>query len=278
MNTVISVLNQKGGTGKTTSVVTIAHCLAKKGYRVLVIDLDPQANATLSLDIYPEDFNISISKVLIDDELPLSNIILPVKIKNLYLAPADSSLGSVDINLADSKEKQFKLRNKIRSSNFEYDFILIDCPPSLGLLPINALAASRYVLIPMLAKYLALEGLKQMVISIEKVGQELNPALELLGILFCMVDFRLDITKPSIDLVKKSFKDKVFEQFVDFSPEFDEAVVVKETVLEYAPASRGALDYSNITDHMLKILSNPQKGIMPGWFDSLIDLFRPHRP
>lgn len=278
MNTVISVLNQKGGTGKTTSVVTIAHCLVKKGYRVLVIDLDPQANATLSLDIYPEDFNISISKVLIDDELPLSNIILPAKIKNLHLAPADSSLGSVDINLADSKEKQFKLRNKIRSSNFKYDFILIDCPPSLGLLPINALAASRYVLIPMLAKYLALEGLKQMVISIEKVRQELNPDLELLGILFCMVDFRLDITKPSIDLVRKSFKDRVFERSIHFCPEFDEAVVVKETVLEYAPASAGALDYDNVTDHILKILGNPQKGIMPGWLDSLKDLFISHRP
>jgi chromosome partitioning protein len=277
MATVISAINQKGGTGKTTSVVSLAHCLAKKGYRVLIIDLDPQANATLAADIYLEDFSLSMDKVLIDDSLPLANVILPTKIKDIYLAPAAASLGNVDINLANSKDKQFKLRKKIKELNFKCDYILIDCPPSLGLLPVNALVASKYVLIPMLAKYLALEGLKQVTISIEKIRRELNPDLEILGILFCMVDFQLQITRPSIDLVRESFKDKVFEQVVHFCPEFDEAMVVKESILEYAPASTGALDYTAVTEAILKLLGSPPKNLAQNFFDSLIDLFRPRR-
>jgi chromosome partitioning protein len=274
MERVISAINQKGGTGKTTSVVSLAHCLVKKGYKVLIIDLDPQANATLSFNIYPGDFSASIAKVLIDDSTALSSIIMPTRIKDIYLAPADASLGSVDINLANSREKQFKLKKKIDSLNFKCDLVLIDCPPSLGLLPVNALVASRYVLIPMLAKYLALEGLKQMTISIEKIRRELNPDLEVLGILFCMVDLRLQITQPSIDLVRESFKDKVFERVISFCPEFDEATVVKETILEYAPDSQGALDYNNVTESILKILGNPPRNFMRDIFSSLADFLK----
>lgn len=275
---VISILNQKGGTGKTTTTVSLGHCLAQKGHQVLVVDLDPQANTTVSFDIYPKDFNASTAIALIDEEVSLSSIVIPTRIKGLYLAPADSSLGSVDINLANLQDKQFKLKKKIEKLNFKYDFILIDCPPSLGLLPINALVASNYVLIPMLAKYLALEGLKHMNISIEKVKQELNPEIEMMGILFCMVDFRLRITKASIALVKENFGDKVMDKHVRLCSKFDEAVIAKKTIFEYAPKSNGAIDYQEATECILdKITAKGQipRSRMLTIFDRLVYFLNP---
>lgn len=273
---VISVLNQKGGTGKTTSVVSLSHAFARKGYRVLVIDLDPQANSTISLNIGPPDFKNSMAKVLTDPALPLASVIMPTRIQGIYCAPADSSLGSADINLAAAGDKQFRLKKKIAGLNAAYDYIFIDCPPSLGLLPINALTASGYVLIPLLAQYLALEGLKHMTVSIEKVKNELNPDLAVLGILFCMVDMNLRMTQPGIDLVRESFKDIVLKQVIRFCPSFDEAVVMKETIFEYAPESPGSVDYTSAAEELLGLLkAEAPHSPFTSIFDRLRRILRP---
>lgn len=269
MATVISVFNQKGGTGKTTSVVSLSHAFAKKGYRVLAIDLDPQANSTISFNIGPGDFVNSIAKVLTDPSMSLASVIVPTRIKGIYCAPADPSLGSVDINLASAEDKQFRLKKKVDGLNAAYDYVFIDCPPSLGLLPINALTASRYVLIPLLAQYLALEGLRHMTVSVEKVKDELNPGLEILGILFCMVDTSLRMTQPGISLVRESFKKIVLKQVVKLCPSFDEAAVMKETIFEYAPESSGASDYSAVAAELLESLKTAPPNPFTSFFDRL---------
>jgi len=267
---ITAIINQKGGVAKTTTSINLAAGLVKQGAKVLLIDLDPQANSTISFNIGPDDFVNSTARVLTDPSLSLASVIVPTKIKNIYCAPADPSLGSADINLADAGDKQFRLKKKIDGLNAAYDFIFIDCPPSLGLLPVNALTASRYVLIPLLAQYLALEGLKHMTVSIEKVKNELNPDLEILGILFCMVDTSLRMTQPGIDLVRESFKDIVLKQVIRLCPSFDEAVVMKETIFEYAPESTGASDYAAAAAELLAML----KAIPPKPFAGIFDRLR----
>jgi len=247
MTRVISVVNQKGGTGKTTSVINISACLCGMGYKTLILDMEPQSNATLYLGVDPLSLKISMYDVLLKDALSIDEIILSTNVKNLHLAPAQVSLAKTDINLADKPNKQYRLKEKLSEIMSKYDYILIDCPPSLSLLPINALAASDEVIVPLQPKYLSLEGLKQLKSSLDRTRSELNPSLKVLGILFTMVDMRPKMAKYSMDLVREHFGGKVFNSIVRICSKFSEAPIAGQSIFEYAPKSRGAEDYKNVT-------------------------------
>jgi len=251
MTRVISVVNQKGGTGKTTSVINISACLARMGYKTLILDMEPQANATLYLGIDPLSLEISMYDVLLKEAVSLKEIILSTNIKNLHLAPAQVSLAKTDINLADKAGKQYRLKEKLSDIRAKYDYILIDCPPSLSLLPINALAVSDEAIIPLQPKYLSLEGLKQLKFSLDRTRDELNPSLQILGILFTMVDMRPRMTKHSMDLARGHFGEKVFNSVVRVCSKFNEAPITGQSIFDYAPKSKGAEDYRSITEEIV---------------------------
>jgi len=252
MARIISVVNQKGGTGKTTSVVNISARLCYMGYSTLIIDMEPQANATLYLGVTPTSLERSMYDVLLKEGVGLKDIIISTKIDKLHIAPAQVSLAKTDINLADKPDKQYKLRDNISDVRSDYDYILIDCPPSLSLLPVNALAASDEVIIPVQPKYLSLEGLKQLKDSLAKIKENLNPSLRILGILFTMVDMRPRMTRHSIDLAREYFGKEVFDVVVRICSKFNEAPIAGESIFEYAPKSKGAEDYKKVTDEILK--------------------------
>ncbi|OGW74745.1 MAG: hypothetical protein A2Z72_08055 [Omnitrophica bacterium RBG_13_46_9] len=251
MSRVISVVNQKGGTGKTTSVINISAYLARLGYKTLIVDMEPQANATLYLGIDPLSLEQSMYDVLLKEAVSLGDIILSTEIENLHIAPAQVSLSNTDINLADKPNKQYRLKEKLSSVKDRYDYIVIDCPPSLSLLPVNALTASDELIIPLQPKYLSLEGLKQLKVSLDRTRTELNPSLKMLGILFTMADMRLKMTKHCMDLVKEHFGDKVFSSVIRVYSKFNEAPITGQSIFEYAPQSRGAEDYKSLTEEIV---------------------------
>jgi len=252
MTRVISVVNQKGGTGKTTSVINIAACLCRMGHKVLIVDMEPQANATLYLGIDPLSLEISMYDVLLKEAVSLNDIILSTHIENLHLAPAQVSLSKTDINLADKANKQYRLKENLLDAKLRYDYILIDCPPSLSLLPINALAVSDEVIIPLQPKYLSLEGLRQLKVSLDRTRDELNPSLKVIGILFTMVDMRPRMTKHNIAHVREHFGEKVFDSVVRVCSKFNEAPIAGQSIFEYDPRSKGAEDYKNVTEEIVK--------------------------
>lgn len=240
---IIAITNQKGGTGKTTVSVNLGAGLAKRKFKTLLIDLDPQHNATLSLGFDPINLPASIYEVLLG-EAALEETLIKTPINNLTLAPAKVELSNVDLNLANEARYQFRLRERLNPIAKQYHYILIDCPPSLGILTINGLVAADSVIIPILCDYLSLEGLKQLTASIEKVQQGLNPGLKILGILPNMVDFRLNITKESLKLVRGHFKGLVFKNLIRTCVKVKEAPSFGKAIFDYALQSTGAKEYT----------------------------------
>ncbi|MEA1963606.1 MAG: AAA family ATPase [Candidatus Aerophobetes bacterium] len=247
----LAIVNQKGGTGKTTVSVNLSVGLAERKYKVLLIDLDPQHNATLSLGINSIDLPVSTYEVLLR-ETTLEETLIKTPISNLTLAPAKMELSNADINLAGESRYQFRLRESLNPITNHYDYILVDCPPSLGLLTINALVAADSVIIPILCDYLSLEGLKQLITSIEKVQQGLNSDLEVLGILPNMVDFRLNISKESLNLVKNHFKGLVFKGIIRTCVKVKEAPSFGKSIFDYAPHSTGAKEYTKLVTEVIR--------------------------
>jgi len=252
MARVISVVNQKGGTGKTTTAVSVSAYLAHLGHKTLIVDMEPQANATIYMGIDPVTLDFSMFDVLLKNSARLQDIIMSTDVRNLHLAPAQVTLARTDINLAESTDKRHRLKDRLSGLRSRYDYIFIDCPPSLSLLPVNALVASDEVIIPLQPRYLSLEGLKQLYDSISRIKKELNPSLHILGILFTMSDMRFRMTKHCMDLVRKHFGDNVFTTVVHMSEELNEAPIAGQSIFEYAPMSRGAEDYKNVTEEILE--------------------------
>ncbi len=251
MNKVLSFVNQKGGTGKTTATINVGAGLALKGYKVLVIDIEPQSNATLSLAIEPSEIKKSMYDVLIDN-VHISDIIVPTSTENLSLAPAKIDLSNSSVNLADVSHNQMVLKEAISPIKNDYDFILVDCPPSLDLLSVNALAASDGIIIPVLCDYLSLEGLKQLIDSINRIKEKFNPDLRILGILPNMVDYRRNLTNDSLSLIRKNFKDKVLKTEVRVCVSLAEAPSYGKTIFSYAPASTGGEAYKKLVKEVIK--------------------------
>lgn len=247
---IVALSNQKGGVGKTTSAVNLSALLAAHGYRVLLIDIDPQGNATSSLGIEKTDLKTTIYDVLIDGQ-PASDVILPQVRPLLDLLPAMPTLAGAEVELVERRDRERILARAIAQIRDDYDLILIDCPPSLGLLTVNALTAADYVIIPIQCEFLALEGLSQLITTISLVKQHLNPDLEILGTLMTMYDARTRLSPQVVEEVRRIFAERHFATVIPRSVRLAEAPSYGQNITEYDPSSKGGHAYAAVTNEVI---------------------------
>lgn len=251
MTTVISVTNQKGGVGKTTSAVNIAYYLAKQGKKTLLVDFDPQGNATSGLGVDKQALSGTMTEVILETKL-LVDVILPTDHKNLFLAPTTSHLANTEVELAQANRRFTRLKNAINTLNDFYDFVIIDSPPSLSLLTVNGLIAARYVLLPVQAEFYALEGLGQLLETMKLVRKSMNPTLDLIGVLPTMVDGRTTLSGQVHEEIKKHFPGKVFKTTIPRNIRLAEAPSHGLPVGAYDKFSKGARAYKAVTKEVLQ--------------------------
>ncbi|MHA6260977.1 ParA family protein [Sporosarcina sp. CAU 1771] len=250
MGRTIAIANQKGGVGKTTTSVNLSACLAHIGKKVLLIDTDPQGNATSGVGINKGDVQNCIYNVLIDD-VDIKNVILSTKMENLDIIPATISLAGAEIELVSTISREVRMKRAIQDATELYDYIIIDCPPSLGLLTINALTASDAILIPVQCEYYALEGLSQLLSTIRLVQKHLNENLMIDGVLLTMFDARTNLGIQVIEEVKKYFQDKVYRTIIPRNVRLSEAPSHGEPIIIYDPRSRGAEVYLELAKEVV---------------------------
>ena len=250
MGKIISIINQKGGVGKTTTAVNLAAFLADKGYKTMLVDADSQGNATsgLSKDVEVEE---TLYDVLLDD-VSIEEAVVKTDIMKLSILPASIDLAGAEIEMVSMEKREFLMKRKLDQVRDKYDFILIDCPASLGLMTLNALVASQEILIPIQAEFYALEGLSQLVKTVQVVTRKLNPGLYILGILLTMFDGRTNLSLQVADEVKKYFGNKVFRTVIPRSVKLSEAPSFGEPILTYAPKSKGAEAYKKLCREVIK--------------------------
>ena len=250
MGKIIAVCNQKGGTGKTTSAVSICAYLALAKRRVLLVDIDPQGNATSGLGVDKGRLAQSIYNVLLG-EMGIAEIVLPSALANLFLAPSHLDLTGAEVELVGVMRREFRLQKALATVKAEYDFIIIDCPPSLGLLTINALTACDSVIIPIQCEYYALEGLSQLARTMNLVKDNLNPGLEIEGVLLTMADYRTNLTNEVIDEARSYFKEKVYKTVIPRNIRLGEAPGFGKPIALYDRSSIGAQKYKELCDEIL---------------------------
>lgn len=250
MGKVISVANQKGGVGKTTTTVNLSTLLAKRGKKVLLIDTDPQGNATSGLGITKE-LELSVYDILVGDTT-FDETIQETQIKNLKVCPSNISLAGAEVELVSMMSREQRLKDKLDLVKDQYDFILIDCPPSLGLITLNAFTASDSVLIPVQCEYFALEGLGQLLNTVNLVKKHLNKNLEIEGALLTMYDARTNLSNQVVKEVKKYFEDKVYKTVIPRNVRLSEAPSYGMPISIYDPRSKGAKAYEKFAKELLK--------------------------
>jgi len=260
MNNVFSFCNQKGGVGKTTSVINIASTAAKLGYRVLVIDMDAQANATSGLGEEKPDIEFTTYQLIVENSDP-ETLIKQTQFSNLALIPASADLSGAELELVNRGAREFILKNQIQKIKSNFDFIFIDCPPSLGLITLNSLVTSCYIIIPLQCEYYALEGLGLLLRTCRLVQQKLNPALEVGGVILTMADFRTNLTQQVIEEVRAYFKEKVFETVIPRSVKISEAPSFGKPAVVYDGANRGSKAYEQLAREFVARFSSrpPQR-------------------
>ncbi len=252
MTQIYALANQKGGVGKTTTAVNLGACLGARGKRVLVIDADPQANATSSLGLDKKRVQQTIYRPLLEETSLLGAVLRSPRFK-LALVPSNPDLAGAEVELVDVMAREFRLRRALQSVDGRYDYILIDCPPSLGLLTINALAAAKDgVIIPVQCEYLALEGLSQLTRTLDLVRGHLNPDLRIRGLLMTMYDGRTNLAQQVVDEVRSHFGELVFTTIVPRTVRLSEAPSYGEPILYYAPKSAGAEAYWALSGEVLR--------------------------
>ncbi|MFH1713474.1 MAG: AAA family ATPase [Candidatus Jacksonbacteria bacterium] len=252
MPKIISIVNQKGGVGKTTTAINLASFLAYLGKKILLIDMDPQANATSGLGIKYQDLLVNIYHSLIDEH-PLDKIILGEEEDRLHLAPAGNDLAGANIELVSHPEREFRLAEKLAVIKNKYDYVIIDCPPSLGLLTINGLVAADELLIPVQAEYYALEGLGQLLQTIDLIKAHLKPKLEILGAVITMYDRRTVLSRGVLEDLYKYFPNKILKSVIPRNVRLAEAPSFGQPILNYDPASTGAKAYERLAKEILSI-------------------------
>jgi chromosome partitioning protein len=250
MGKIMSVANQKGGVGKTTSSVNLSACLAYLGNKVLLVDIDPQGNATSGVGINKADMNQCIYNVLVED-LPAAEVCVPTSVENLDIIPATIQLAGAEIELVPTISREIRLKKALDEIRDRYDYIIIDCPPSLGLLTLNALTASDTVLIPVQCEYYALEGLSQLLNTIRLVQKHLNRDLMIEGVLLTMLDARTNLGIQVIEEVKKYFQDKVYNSIIPRNVRLGEAPSYGQPIITYDPKSKGAEVYLELAKEVM---------------------------
>lgn len=247
---VIAVANQKGGVGKTTTTVNVAACLAELGYRTLLVDLDPQANASTGLGLEPRELEHSIYHVMLHD-VDADSCIEPTEVKNLFVLPSSLDLAGAEIELVPAMSREHRLRLAIQSVIEDYDYILIDCPPSLGLLTVNALTAAKEVLVPIQCEYYALEGVGQLMRNVELVRANLNPELIISHIVLVMFDPRTKLGGQVVDEVRGHFGEQVCENVIPRTVRLSEAPSFGQPITTFDTSSRGASAYRAVTKEVV---------------------------
>jgi len=250
MGKIITIVNQKGGVGKTTTAVNLAAYLNKYGKSVLLIDLDPQANATSGVGVNHRELEKGVYEALIQ-RIPLREILVETKSRNFHVAPATQELAGARVELVDALEREFRLAEALVELRQEYDFIIIDCPPSLDLLTVNGLVASDEVLIPLQSEYFALEGLGQLLGTIDLVQQHLKPELKVMGAVVTMFDKRNKLSQQVTDELYKHFPHRIFNTIIPRNIRLTEAPSYGESILGYDPKSRGAEAYEQLALEIL---------------------------
>ncbi|SFK11211.1 chromosome partitioning protein [Halobacillus dabanensis] len=250
MGKVISIANQKGGVGKTTTAVNLSACLAHLAYKVLLVDIDPQGNATSGVGVEKGDMDQCIYNILVDD-VAAENVRTGTIVNNLDAIPATIQLAGAEIELAPTISREVKLKKSLDQIKGEYDYIIIDCPPSLGLLTLNSLTASDSVLIPVQCEYYALEGLSQLLNTIRLVQKHLNNQLMIEGVLMTMLDARTNLGIQVIDEVKKYFQDRVYRSIIPRNIRLSEAPSHGRPVIIYDAKSRGAEVYLDLAKEVI---------------------------
>ncbi|MFI3206059.1 MAG: AAA family ATPase [Clostridia bacterium] len=251
MGKIISVSNQKGGVGKTTTAVNLSAALSAKGKKVLLIDTDPQANSTSGVGIDKRNIKISSYNMLIEKS-SAKDAVIKTEFKNLSVIASDMNLSAAEIEMASFENRERILKTALAEIRGNYDYILIDCPPSLGLITTNALCASDTVLIPIQCEYYALEGLSQLMNSIRRVKRQFNENLDLEGVLLTMFDGRLNLTQQVVAEIKKFFPKKVFSTVIPRTVRISEAPSFGQPILYYDKSNKGTEAYNNLADEIIK--------------------------
>ena len=252
MGKAIAIFNQKGGVGKTTTNINLATCLAEKDKRILVMDIDPQGNTTTGLGVSKKHAKYTLYDVLIVEDMDPREAIQDTGIPNLSILPASVELAAAEIEFVELEGREHRLRNAIERIKDEYDYIFIDCPPSLGLLTINSLTAVDSVLIPVQCEFYALEGVGHLISTIDLVRNKLNPVLEIQGVILGMFDGRTNLAIQVIEEIKKVFKDKVYSTVIPRNVKLAEAPGFGLPITYYDPRSKGAEAYRDFADEFLK--------------------------
>lgn len=252
MGKAIAIFNQKGGVGKTTTNINLAACLAMKNKKILVLDIDPQGNTTSGLGVQKRSLNKTSYDLLIEDDLDIKQVILPTSTKNLDLVPASVDLAGAEIELVQKDGREKRLKKALDQVRDEYDYMFIDCPPSLGLLTINALTAVDSVLIPIQCEFYALEGVSQLVSTVDLVKKRFNPSLVIQGVILSMFDGRTNLSIQVVEEVKRFFGDKLYNTVIPRNVRLAEAPSYGVPITTYDPRSKGAKAYQTFAEEFLE--------------------------
>jgi len=248
---ILAIANQKGGVGKTTTAINLASSLALQGNKTLLIDMDPQANSTLSF-VDPDSIKMSVYDVLVDNTIAFEECLIKTPVANLDLLPARISLAKLEGKLLGEFDGHFRFKDRIAPLAGNYPYVIIDTPPTLGLITVSALVASTHLLIPIQSSYFALEGTDDLLETFKRVKSRPNPSLQLLGILITLHDRRTTLSNDIVQQIRQVFGDKVFETIISKSVRLEESPAYKESIFTYAPRSSGAAEYEQLCREVIR--------------------------